>query len=177
MREAVSSWAFVNGLLLASDTASSNTKPLLFLNGLQECNISELLDYTKDLNIEIKYQWINCLDLDFTNEGNTNDTFDMVFIDTWHVYGQLKRELEKFSKISNKYIVMHDTTVDEYEGETIRCGMNAQVQSEESGFPIEEILQGLGKAIDEFLMNNPNWIIKKKYTNNNGLTILEKLIA
>lgn len=172
MREAVSSWAFVNGLLLAgkNNTASDNAS-LLFLNGIQACNISELLDSTKDLNIKIKYQWGNCLDLD-----TTNNKFDMVFIDTWHVYGQLKRELEKFSKISNKYIVMHDTTVDEYEGETIRCGMNAQAQSEESGFPIEEILQGLGKAIDEFLIECPNWIIKKKYTNNNGLTILE-LIA
>uniref|UniRef100_A0A6C0I1I7 Fringe-like glycosyltransferase domain-containing protein n=1 Tax=viral metagenome TaxID=1070528 RepID=A0A6C0I1I7_9ZZZZ len=171
VRGVVSSWAFASGLLLASDTVSDTArKPLLFLNDLEVCNISELLDNTKDLNIEIKYQWINCLDLDFTN------TFDMVFIDTWHIYGQLKRELEKFSKIANKYIVMHDTTVDEYEGETIRGGLDAQKQSEESGFPIEEILQGLGKAIDEFLINNPNWILKKKYTNNNGLTILEKLI-
>ena len=70
---------------------------------------------------------------------------------------------------------MHDTTVDEYDGETIRCGMNAQEQSSASGFPLEEILQGLGKAIDEFLIDNSNWIINKKYINNNGLTILEKI--
>lgn len=171
VRGVVSSWAFVNGLLHSNGCNNVN-KPLLFLNDLEVCDISELLNTTKNLNIDIKHQWINCLDLDFTNEGNT---FDMVFIDTWHIYGQLKRELEKFSNISNKYIVMHDTTVDEYEGETIRCGFNAQQQSEESGFLIEEILQGLGKAIDEFLMNNPNWILKKKYTNNNGLTILERV--
>jgi len=165
VRGVVSSWAFVNGLLDNNDT-----RKFLFLNDLQECNINELLEYTKKLPIDIKYQWINCLDLDFND-----NTFDLVFIDTWHIYGQLKRELAKFSKISNKYIVMHDTTVDEFEGETIRCGMNAEQQSIDSGFPINEILQGLGRAIDEFLLENSNWILKKKYTNNNGLTILEKI--
>lgn len=167
VRGVVSSWAFTNGLLIG---AESNTKKILFLNDLQVCDISELLECTKNMNIDIKYQWINCLDLE------VSETFDMVFIDTWHVYGQLKRELAKFSKISNKYIVMHDTTIDEYEGETIRCKFNAQKQSEESGFSLEEILQGLGKAIDEFLEENSNWTIKKKYTNNNGLTILKKAL-
>ena len=168
VRGIISSWALINGLLIDENT---NFKKTLFLNDLQVCNIQELLEYTNNINIDIKYQWINCLDLEF-NGG----TFDLVFIDTWHVYGQLKRELEKFSKLSNKYIVMHDTTVDEYEGETIRCGLNAQKQSEESGFSLEEILQGLGKAIDEFLVKNSNWTLKKKYTNNNGLTILEKIL-
>jgi hypothetical protein len=43
---------------------------------------------------------------------------------------------------------------------------NALQQSEESGFPIEEILQGLGKAIDEFLAddNNSNWKLKRNST-------------
>ena len=27
----------------------------------------------------------------------------MTFIDTWHVYAQLKRELKKFSRFTNKY--------------------------------------------------------------------------
>jgi hypothetical protein len=167
VRGVVSSWSFINGLV---SNLSNLDKKLLFLNDIQTCDISELLECTKNLSIEIKYQWINCLDLDFGDYK-----FDMVFIDTWHVYGQLKRELNKFSKITTKYIVMHDTTVDEYEGETIRCEFNAQQQSEESGIPLEEILKGLKPAIDEFLVNNFDWKIKKKYTNNNGLTILERI--
>jgi hypothetical protein len=51
-----------------------------------------------------------------------NETFDLTFIDTWHIYGELNRELEKFSKTTNKYIIMHDTTIDEWHGETIRNG-------------------------------------------------------
>lgn len=38
---------------------------------------------------------------------------------------------------------MHDTTVDEIYGETIRCYMNAEEQSIESGIPVEEINKGL----------------------------------
>ena len=98
----------------------------------------------------------------------------MVFIDTWHIYGHLKRELSKFNLLINKYIIMHDTTIDEIDGETIRCGWNASEQSIESGYDIEEINCGLGKAITEFLENNKEWKLLEKLTNNNGLTILKK---
>jgi hypothetical protein len=103
-----------------------------------------------------------------------NQTYDLTFIDTWHVYGQLKRELIKFSAITNKYIIMHDTTVDEIYGETIRCRWNAREQSVQSGFPIEEINKGLWPAVEEFLENNKDWELKERFTNNNGLTILER---
>lgn len=70
---------------------------------------------------------------------------------------------------------MHDTTVDEVYGETIRYGMNARQQSEMSGIPIEEINKGVCPAIEEFLFSNKNWIIEKRFTNNNGLTILKRI--
>lgn len=164
VRGCISSWAFSYGLL----NNNSSNKSLL-LNDISPCYVEELLDITKDLNMNIKYEWINDLNLDI----KTN--VDLTFIDTWHIYGQLKRELNKFSVITNKYIIMHDTTVDEIYGETIRCNMNATEQSEQSGFPVEEINCGLKKAIDEFLSNNKNWKICEIYTNNNGLTILEKI--
>lgn len=97
---------------------------------------------------------------------------DMLFIDTWHVYGQLKRELARWKDHVRKYIVMHDTEVDAIYGETIRMGCNAVDQSEDSGIPVEEILRGLRPALDEFLESNPEWKIGTQYYNNNGLTIL-----
>ena len=87
----------------------------------------------------------------------------------------MKRELEKFSKITNKYIILHDTTVDEIYGETIRMRMNALQQSIDSGFPIEEINKGLWPAVQEFLESTNDWILHERYTNNNGLTILRRL--
>ena len=163
VRGCISSWALAKGLL-----ENDKEKKNLFLNDISPCNISDLLDSTKNLPINIEYKWINNLQLELPY------SVDMTFIDTWHIYGQLKRELEKFSKVTNKYIAMHDTTVDAIDGESIRCGWNAQKQSIESGFPVEEITCGLQKAIDEFLKDNTEWTIDCRYTNNNGLTILRK---
>jgi hypothetical protein len=70
---------------------------------------------------------------------------------------------------------MHDTTVDEIYGETIRSHMNAQQQHEMSGFPLDEINCGLGPAIHEFLTNHPEWKLREQFTNNNGLTILQRV--
>jgi hypothetical protein len=164
VRGCISSWALAKGLL-----ENEKHKKKLFLNDISPCNISELLDSTKNLPINIEYKWINNLQLDLPY------SVDMTFIDTWHIYGQLKRELEKFSKVTNKYIVMHDTTVDAIHGESIRCGWNAQEQSVDSGFPVEEITCGLQRAIDEFLRNTTDWILDCRYINNNGLTILRKV--
>jgi hypothetical protein len=99
---------------------------------------------------------------------------DMLFIDTWHVYAQLKRELAHWHSHVHKYIVMHDTTVDEIHGESIRMRLDTAAQSRESGYPEEEIRMGLGSAIAEFLGTHPEWVVEKKYTHNNGLTVLAR---
>jgi hypothetical protein len=97
---------------------------------------------------------------------------ELLFIDTWHVYGHLKRELDRWHNSVSKYIIMHDTTVDESLGETIRNGWNSTEQSNQTGIPEEEINKGLWPAIVEFLTEHPEWAIKERFTNNNGLTVL-----
>lgn len=69
---------------------------------------------------------------------------------------------------------MHDTELDGVYGETIRCNWNAERQSIQSGYPVDEINMGLQKAIDEFLDTNKEWELYKVYKNNNGLTILKR---
>jgi len=164
VRGCVSSWAFLYGLL---DGENKNRKKM-FMNDINSCDVEDIVSHSKSFDIELSYEWKNNLLLEF------KENYDITFIDTWHVYGQLKRELDKFSKYTNKYIIMHDTTVDEIHGETIRCGMNSHEQSIESGFPVEEITKGLWPAVVEFLQNNPEWYIKERFTNNNGLTILAR---
>ncbi len=185
VRGVVSTWAFSYGLL-----CNEKEKKKLFLNDITECDIQEIINATNELDIDVSYEWKNDLELEI------NEMYDMIFIDTWHIYGQLKRELEKFSKISNKYIIMHDTTGDEILGETVRLCMNsALIYSSKSGTPVSwnmideylkneasksdftsfEVCRGLWPAVEEFLENNSNWKIKERYTNNNGLTILEKI--
>ena len=99
---------------------------------------------------------------------------ELLFIDTWHIYGHLKRELARWNEHVSKYIILHDTTVDEWLGETIRLGWNAERQSKQSGIPVEEIKKGLWPAVDEFLRDHPEWTLERRYTNNNGLTILAR---
>lgn len=166
VRGCISSWAFCKGLL-------DNNKPIkkMFLNDITVCDIESLLCAAKspDVNIDVTYQWIN----DLLVDTSCLET-DLTFIDTWHVYAQLKRELEKYSKITKKYIIMHDTEVDANYGETIRCGWNAEEQSRQTGYPVEEINRGLIPAVVEFLENNPEWTMHEHYKNNNGLTILQR---
>ena len=163
VRGCISSWAFALGLL-----NGKNDLCTLYMNDITPCNVSELIESCKNTKLKLNYIWMNDLQIELT------ENVDLTFIDTWHVYGQLKRELEKFSKTTNKYIIMHDTQVDKIYGETIRCGWNAVAQSIQTGIPVDEITCGLQKAIDEFLETNSNWKIKEVFTNNNGLTILEK---
>jgi len=100
---------------------------------------------------------------------------ELLFIDTWHIYGHLKRELARWNGVVSKYIIMHDTTTDAVNGETIRVGWNPTQQSLETGIPVQEITKGLWPAIEEFLLEHPEWKIKERFTNNNGLTILYRI--
>ena len=163
VRGVISTYALIYGLL----NNGKKTKQIL-LNDIAPCDIDELLSITNNLPIEINYKWVNDLELEI------KENVDLTFIDTWHVYGHLKRELNKFSKVTNRYIILHDTTVDEWQGETIRNGWNAKQQSKETGIPIDEINTGLWPAIEEFLLKNKDWQIKERFVNNNGLTVLQK---
>lgn len=71
---------------------------------------------------------------------------DLLFIDTNHTYEQCSKELKIHGHKVRKYLVFHDTT----------------------------LCPDLNKAIDEFLKDNLNWKVKEIFTNNNGLTVLEK---
>jgi hypothetical protein len=95
---------------------------------------------------------------------------ELLFIDTLHIYSQLKKELFKHAKKAKKYIVLHDTTT---------YGQN----DEPTDWQTPEIMEnyqtenkkGLIPAIDEFLEANKEWYIYRQYTNNNGLTILKRV--
>jgi hypothetical protein len=100
---------------------------------------------------------------------------DLVFIDTWHIYAQLKRELEYWGPYAKKYLILHDTTVDEWEGESIRGRFDIQKQARETGWPAEEIAKGLWPAVEEYLEAHPEWVLERRFVNNNGLTILRRI--
>ena len=161
VRDIVSSYAFAFGLkgkinkyTLIDPYESSQIPPFLSLCASEGVNASFM-----------KISDIKCAPIET----------ELLFIDTWHNYGQLKRELAHWNLSVKKYIIMHDTTVDEWHGESIRNKSNVQRESIESGFPDFEITKGLWYAIVEFLIQHPEWKIKERFTNNNGLTVLERI--
>jgi hypothetical protein len=157
----VSSYAFATGLL-------GNPKgTFIMVDPYRSYNIEMFTDMCEREGIQVKYFQEN--DLTCPCEET-----DLLFIDTWHVYAQLKRELTHWHSSVRKYIIMHDTTVDEWYGESIRGNFNIEEQSKQSGFPVNEIAKGLWPAIVEFLQEHPEWELKERFTNNNGLTILAR---
>jgi hypothetical protein len=90
------------------------------------------------------------------------------------VYGHLKRELARWCNYANKYRVLHDTTVDEVFGETLRERLDGPAQSAATGIPLDEIHRGIWPAVTEFLDEHSEWMLYKRFVHNNGLTILKR---
>lgn len=99
----------------------------------------------------------------------TIDETDLLFIDTLHIYSQLKKELILHANKVKKYIVLHDTTTYGFIDEPTSW----QTPEIMENYKLDE-KKGLQPAIIEFLNDNPEWILYKEYTNNNGLTILKR---
>lgn len=129
--------------------------------------ISEL---TSKNNIKHEYLCMSDLDIDVENAS-----YDLTFIDTWHVYGQLKRELSKFAPITKKYIIMHDTEIDGYVGESVRVKQNIEEYASSLGWSTHDVSGGLLQAVNEFLQGNDEWKLIYQVKNNNGLTIFERV--
>lgn len=79
---------------------------------------------------------------------------DLLFIDTYHSYTQLKKELNLHGNKARKYIIFHDTETFGYKG-------------------MDGKTPGLLQAIYEFM--GDKWKIKESFKNNNGLLILERI--
>lgn len=170
VRGVVSSYALAKGLL---DSSSKNIKNMV-------CN--DLMDVTST----DRWQSFQAQ----ATEAGLNVSFllgdsavvelphdvDLVFIDTFHVYGHLRRELKKHAPRAKKYIVMHDTTVDAHLGELIRCGFDLDSTRWKTGYSVKDLTTGLQPAIDEFLQEQPDWELYIEHEHNNGLTVLRRVV-
>jgi hypothetical protein len=163
VRSVVSTWAFLKGLL-----ENGSEKKVLHCVDIEPIpQVDVLIHNTRMAGISMHAY----------KEDSAKVTLppvDMLFIDTFHVYAHLKRELEHHHANVRKYIVMHDTEVDAYFGEVIRCGFNVYDMWKKTGYPVEEMTKGLAQAVQEFLVAHPEWTLHAHYRNNNGLTVLKR---
>jgi beta-1,4-mannosyl-glycoprotein beta-1,4-N-acetylglucosaminyltransferase len=80
---------------------------------------------------------------------------DLLFIDTWHVEGQMRAELERHANRSRRYLVLHDTETFGQQGETPGHG-------------------GIWGPVAEFARANPHWRLLQHFPHNNGLTVFAR---
>ena len=161
----ISSYALIYGLL---NNSQNTNKRHILLNDINECNISCIMDDVVDLNINIEHAWVNDLDLP------VRKNYDLTVVDTWRVYGQIKRELQYFSTVTNKYIIILGTSIDSLRGETMRRKINLEDTAKNSCYSVGEVKKGLLPAIVEFINENNGWKFKEQFPNTCGLTVLEK---
>lgn len=105
------------------------------------------------------------------------DGVDLLFIDTWHVYAHLRRELAQHAAAVRRWILLHDTEGDRDRGESLRLGHDVAAQSAASGYPAADIAQGLRRAVLEFLLHDPTgaeWDVVAHERGCNGLTVLAR---
>lgn len=113
-------------------------------------DVKNLFEIAQSQGKNVRYIQANVLDIEIK-------PVDLLFIDTYHTYDQLKKELSLHAHKVNKYIAFHDTHTFGLRGE----------DSEDN--------KGLLTAIIEFVVSNPEWKFKIHRTNNNGFTVLEKI--
>lgn len=125
---------------------------------------SEYIVNKKCQEYGIDFKFIECDSLKVDLEQT-----DMLFIDTLHTYNQLLGELSRHSKNVNKWIALHDTVLFGYRDEDIYGHASDLIRDKTT----KKV--GLMNAVLDFLEENKNWQLKESFTNNNGLTILEKI--
>lgn len=155
VRYGCSTWAFIEGRpkkLTCIDIDKDSFEP-------SEKYVSQLCD-----EYNINFNWITTDSLKVEIEET-----DLLFIDTLHNYSQLIRELKLHESKVSKYIILHDTQT---------FGMRDEGIYDDSSEIIKNLStekHGLIPALQDFLQENKNWKIKEVFTNNNGLTILQRI--
>lgn len=121
---------------------------------------NDKMDYLKliaeesNLGFELKIE--NPLNLE---DGRSElEETDLLFIDTNHHATQLREELRLHSPKAKKYIIMHDTTI-----------------FYDRGAGDDHMDDGMKLAIEPFLENSKEWVMRERFMNNNGLMVLERI--
>jgi hypothetical protein len=119
-------------------------------------NIHDIYDTAQQHDIDFNFILGDVLKIEI-------EPTDLLFIDTWHAYHQLKQELKLHASKVKKYICFHDTTSYGYKDEI-------------GFFDTKDTNKGIWPAIEEFLDENKNeWVLEKRFTNNNGFTIIKRI--
>ena len=153
VRWVVSTWAFLGSApktLKSYDIQHPST---------WNVDIQDVYDTSEYYEVDFSFTQANVLDIEI-------EETDLLFLDTWHAYKQLKAELELHASKVRKYIIFHDTT------SFATCDEKSYESLGEEWIGDQK---GIWLAIEEFLQHNPEWKLIERFENNNGLTIIGKI--
>ncbi len=157
-RWVVSTWAWLAGMPKDGLVTYDILNPMHWTG--EHDVIKDVEDTAKAYNINFKFIEADVCAIEI-------EETDLLFIDTWHCYDQLKEELRLHANKSRKYICFHDTTTFAHSGESN--------ESDHRWVGNLTPNKGLWDAVTEFLdENSDTWELKKRYTNNNGFTIIKR---
>lgn len=166
VRGICSSWAFLKGL---AENATPEEPGKMICVDIDKINMDHVKRIAKQVNVDLEF--IQCDSAKLV----LDQKICMVFIDSMHCYPHTKREIEAVYRHVTRYICFHDSTIDGVLSEQIRLNMDLNKVSAATGYSIHELTVGIWPAIEEFLAEHPEFILLKRYENNNGLTILKRI--
>jgi hypothetical protein len=166
VRDVVSTYAFLAGLSLDKPNPP---KKLVSYDVYESKNIGTALEAAKENDVVMKFIKADVLKVEI-------EETDLLFIDTLHIYSQLKQELAMHAHKAKKYIILHDVVTYGHKPEPATFQTHSGHVHQ-----IPEVLKnyvkndkGIMPAIEEFLKAEPQWKIELMRTNNNGLMILKR---
>ena len=153
VRKVVSTWAFL----------ASKPKKLVCYDIHKQPEIDTVYPIAKENGIDFHFIEADVLKVDI-------EETDLLFIDTLHIYEQLKAELKLHAPKVRRYLMFHDTVTYGYKDEPTSWQTPEIMQNYKQGG-----VQGLMPVIHEFLRENENdWEVVCTYPYSNGLTVLAR---
>lgn len=123
-------------------------------------DLQSVIDTAKAYNIKFQFTEADVTQIEI-------EPTDLLFIDTWHCYDQLKLELSLHSDKVKKYICFHDTTTYAHRNEPLTSDHNWEENVTEG--------KGIWDAVAEFLEDHKEtWELIERFENNNGFTIIKR---
>ena len=185
-----STWALLQGLHDASGGGADLPPRALFSYDLRPFEHEESAKrLARELDIGYSFSSASVLDVALPQD------VDLLFIDTFHAFSQLRRELRLHAHRAQRFIALHDTEVDGRVSECVRAQRswtNAHLEDTLSSAgwamkpeficrkfniedPLDNVKTGLWPAIEEFLSLRPEWELFRHFPYCNGLTVLRRV--
>src|ERR1700748_2064190 len=148
VRKPTSTWAFLAA------------KPKMLTSydiGRYDEEVSEVEQMCKSVGQGFKFIQANVLEIEI-------EETDFLFIDTFHTFTQLTKELQLHANKAKKFLGFHDTVTF---GQVGQEWMPGTADFMNCG-------RGILPAIENFLNDNPEWIKYQEFDFNNGMIILKR---